>query len=66
MEEEKVDEYSVILGRIFRWIQQALELRTENIRNRRDNIAVLKHERSQALAEDKSRTEKRSAALEER
>ena len=45
MEEEKVDEYSVILGRIHRWITQALDLRIEDVRNRRDTIAMLKYER---------------------
>lgn len=45
IEEDKVDEYSVILGRIHRWITQALDLRTEDVRNRRDTIAILKHER---------------------
>ena len=66
VEEEKVDEYSVILGRIHRWVTQAIDLRVEDVRNRRDNIAVLKYEREQALAEDKARTEKREAALEEK
>ena len=66
MEEEKVDEYSIILGRIHRWISQALDLRVEDVRNRRDTIAILKYEREQALAEDKARTEKREAALEEK
>lgn len=45
LEEEKVDEYSIILGRIHRWITQALDLRVEDVRNRRDNIANLKFER---------------------
>ena len=45
IEEEKVDEYSVILGRIHRWITQAIDLRIEDVRNRRDTIAVLKFER---------------------
>lgn len=66
IEEEKVDEYSVILGRIHRWITQALDLRTEDVRNRRDTIAILKHEREQAVAEDKARTEKSNAALEDK
>ena len=66
VEEEKVDEYSVILGRIHRWITQALDLRIEDVRNRRDTIAVLKYERDQALADDQARTEKREAALEEK
>jgi len=66
IEEEKVDEYSVILGRIFRWVSQAIELRVDDVRSRRDTIAVLKHEREMAVAEDKARTEKRQAALEEK
>ena len=66
IEEEKVDEYSIILGRIHRWITQAIDLRVEDVRNRRDTIAILKYEREQALAEDKARTEKREAALEEK
>ena len=45
LEEEKVDEYSIILGRIHRWITQALDLRVEDVRNRRDTIANLKYER---------------------
>ena len=66
VEEEKVDEYSVILGRIHRWVTQALDLRIEDVRSRRDNIATLKFEREQALSEDTQRTEKREAALEEK
>lgn len=66
IEEEKVDEYSIILGRIHRWVTQALDLRVEDVRNRRDTVAILKHEREQAMAEDKARTEKREAALEEK
>ena len=66
MEEEKVDEYSIILGRIYRWVSMALEIRTEDVKNRRDTIAVRKHEREMAIAEDKARTEKREAALKEK
>lgn len=66
VEEEKVDEYSVVLGRLHRWVNQALDLRVEDVRNRRDTVAQLKHEREQAMAEDKARTEKREAALEEK
>ena len=45
VEEDKIDEYSVILGRIHRWVTQAIDLRIEDVRNRRDTIAVLKYER---------------------
>ena len=45
VEEEKVDEYSVIMGRIHRWVSQALELRIDDVRSRRDNVETLKYER---------------------
>lgn len=41
-------------------------MRVEDVRNRRDTIAILKYEREQAVAEDKGRSEKREAALEEK
>lgn len=66
LEEEKVDEYSVILGRLHRWVTQAVELRMDDVRSRRDHIAYLTYEREQAVAEDKTRSEKREAALEEK
>ena len=66
VEEDKIDEYSVILGRIHRWVTQAIDLRIEDVRNRRDTIAVLKFEREQAVTEDQNRTEKREASLEEK
>ena len=41
VEEDRLDEYSVILGRIHRWVTQAIELRIDDVRSRRDNIAQL-------------------------
>lgn len=66
IDETQVDEYSVILGRIHRWITQALDLRIDDIRSRRDTIAVIKHEREQAVSDDQARSEKRENALEEK
>ena len=66
VEEEKVDEYSIVMGRIYRWVHQAIDLRHEDVKHRRDTVAHLKHERELAVTEDKSRTEKRNAALEEK
>ena len=36
VEEERVEEYSVTLGRIYKWIKLALELRVEDIMLRRE------------------------------
>lgn len=33
--EEDVDEYSMTLGKIFRWLLMALELRIEDVTNRK-------------------------------
>ena len=45
VEEDRLDEYSVILGRIHRWVTQAIELRIDDVRSRRDNIAQLQYDR---------------------
>ena len=66
VEEEKVDEYSVIMGRIHRWVSQALEIRIDDVRSRRDKVATAKHEREVALNDDAIRTEKRRVELEQR
>ena len=36
IEPEHVDEYSIPLGKLFRWLQYALELRKEDVQMRRD------------------------------
>ena len=63
VEEEKVDEYNIVMGRIHRWVTQALDLRMEDVRHRRDTVATLMHEREVAVAEDKARTKKREEEL---
>lgn len=44
-EPEQVDEYSIALGKLFRWLQAALDLREEDVMIRRDQIQKLKEER---------------------
>jgi len=44
-EPEHVDEYSIALGKLFRWVLQAIELREEDVMIRRDQIHKLKEER---------------------
>jgi len=45
IEEEKVDDYSLVLGRILRWVHLAIDIRVEDVVNRRDNLEYLKQER---------------------
>ena len=35
IDENEVDEYSMTLGKLFRWLLMALELRIEDVTNRR-------------------------------
>lgn len=48
-EPEQVDEYSVALGKLFRWLQAAIDLREEDVMQRREHIQKLKEERQAAL-----------------
>lgn len=63
LDEEKVEEYSLVLGKIYRWIASALELRIEDVVSRRDYKEQLKHEREEAIAADAERTAKMEAML---
>lgn len=62
LDEDKIDEYSIVLGKIFRWVQNAIELRCEDVVARRDGIEYLKKEREDAIAADSDRTAKLEAA----
>jgi hypothetical protein len=61
--DEQVDEFSIPLGKILRWVRMALDVRTEDVRRRKNIISILKHEREQALKADEDRTAKRQEEL---
>jgi hypothetical protein len=63
-EPENVDEYSVALGKLYRWMQFGLELRKEDVQVRRDNINRLKEERQAALDAAAEREQNRERDLE--
>lgn len=44
-EPEQVDEYSIPLGKLFRWLLTAIDMREDDVMTRRDQIAKLKEER---------------------
>lgn len=56
-EPEHIDEYSIALGKLFRWMLQAVDLREEDVQIRRDHKAKLKEERKVAIeaAEERER-----------
>jgi len=65
LNEELVDEYSVTVGKLFRWLQMALELRIEDVKSRRKQKAQLREHRQEAIEREAERQEKRDIAMQE-
>ena len=63
LDDDKVEEYDLIMSKLYKWVQYAVELRCEDVVSRRDAIEVLKKEREDAIAADQERTAKREAEL---
>ena len=62
--EEQVDDYSIALGQLFRWLKQAVDLRIENVKQRRAQKAKLSDERQEAIDRENERVERRDEELE--
>jgi hypothetical protein len=62
--EDAVDEYSVALGKLLRWINLAIEVRIEDLKIRRAHKKQLRAERQEALDKEAERMEKRGAEFE--
>jgi len=56
--EEAVDEFSLVLGKLLRWTKTAIDVRTEDVRKRKNIVAILKHERDVAIKADEDRQAK--------
>lgn len=63
---EEVDEYSVALGKLYRWVLLALEVRFEDVKLRRSQAKQLRTQRETAIAEEKARMEKRLSTYEDK
>ena len=63
--EEEVDEYSMVLGKIFRWLLMALELRIEDVTNRKKGKEKEREFRQDAIEREAERQERYQAALAE-
>lgn len=48
IDEEKVQDFSLVMCKLLNWIQLALEIRCEDVVNRRDTVEYVKHDREQA------------------
>lgn len=64
IEEQAVDDYSIALGQLFRWLRQAVDLRIENVKSRRATKAKLADERQDAIDKEAERVERREEELE--
>ena len=65
VEPEQVDEYSVALGKIYRWMQYCIEVRKEDVQARRELKKKLREEREAAQTEKEERAARREKELEE-
>ena len=63
--EEQVDEYSVALGKLYRWIHLAIEFRIEDVKIRRKQKVQLRAERKQAETLEQERLDKKKALYDE-
>lgn len=62
---DKVDEYSVAIGKLLRWILFAMEIRIEDIRQRREHKDDLRKAKEEAELKEKERTDKKTAKHDE-
>jgi len=53
------------MGKLLIWIQAALEIRCEDVINRRDSVEYIKHDREQANLQQKERQQKFDSELAE-
>lgn len=57
--EDELDDYSVALGKLFKWLKLALECRIEDVKLRRKQKEMLRKKREKAIEDEKVRNEKR-------
>lgn len=60
IQEDAVDEYSVALGKLHRWVVFAIDIRVEDIRQRREHKKELRAMRAEATEKERERQERRA------
>lgn len=63
LEEESVENYSMVVAKLLKWVNMALDIRCEDVVTRRDNIEMLKQERQAAVEAEAARSAKYEATL---
>jgi Asp-tRNA(Asn)/Glu-tRNA(Gln) amidotransferase C subunit len=64
--EEEVEEYSQALGQLFKWLKTAIELRIENVKQRRMLKKQEREARQDAIERETERNERLQAIIEEK
>jgi hypothetical protein len=49
LDEEAVENYSITVAKLLKWVNTALDIRCDDVVTRRDNIEILKQERQAAV-----------------
>jgi len=65
VEEEKVEEFNLVLRQILRWINLAIDIRIDDIISRKDTVEYLKQERNNQLRLNQERANLRERAYNE-
>lgn len=65
-EEDKVEEFSLVIVKILKWVQLAIDIRCEDVIKRRDAVEHAKQERENCIKLDNARKEKYEKELSER
>lgn len=66
LDEEKVEAHSLVMGKLLKWIQLAIEIRCEDVVNRRDTVEYIKQDREQSMKAEAERLKKFESELAEK
>ena len=66
LDEEKVESHCLVMGKVLRWIQMALEIRCDDVVNRRDTVEYIKQDREQSMRAEAERLKKFDTELAEK
>jgi len=64
--DEAVEEFALVMAKIYRWIQLVVDIRCEDVIKRRDAVEVAKQERENAIKLDNLRKDKYEKELTEK
>jgi hypothetical protein len=65
LDEEKVEDYSLVLRKVLDWIRLALEIRIDDVKQRRDQVEYIKFDREAAIKQETERKSRYNEDLKE-